>query len=92
MPEIAFNLGVALEASGRHSEAIAQYQRFLDEAAQRYPDRAEKVRESRLWSVLPFARRSFFTPFGSSRRRCTTRSHNTVRITESAVRPATAWR
>jgi len=45
MPEIVFNLGVALEAAGRQSEAIAQYQRFLDEAAQRYPDRAEKVRD-----------------------------------------------
>jgi len=44
--EIVFNLGLALEAAGRGAEALVYYQRFLDEAGQKFPDRAAKVRRN----------------------------------------------
>lgn len=44
LPEIVFNLALALEASGRTSEAIAQYQRFVDDAGTQYPSHAENAR------------------------------------------------
>jgi len=44
IPEFVFNLALALEAAGRRDEAIAHYQRFLEEAGQKYPDLAETVR------------------------------------------------
>ncbi len=44
LPEVIINLAVALEAAGRRGEALAAYQRFLKEAGDTYPDRAEMVR------------------------------------------------
>jgi tetratricopeptide (TPR) repeat protein len=44
VPEVIFNLALALEADGRKEEAIDRYVQFLDEAGRKYPDRAEKVR------------------------------------------------
>ncbi len=43
-PEVVFNLAVALESAGRRQEAIDRYNEFLDAAANKYPDRARKVR------------------------------------------------
>ncbi len=44
LPEIVLSLARSLEADGRREEAIAQYQRFLIEAGERYPDAAKMVR------------------------------------------------
>ncbi len=46
LPETVLQFAAALEAAGRRDEAIAEYQRFLDEAGQKYPDHAAIVKDS----------------------------------------------
>ncbi len=45
-PEFIFNLALALETVGLRSEAVTQYQRFLDAGSGTYPDLAEPARRS----------------------------------------------
>ena len=45
-PEFAFNLAVVLEATGHAADAIAHYEWFLAQAAERHPDFAERARTS----------------------------------------------
>src|SRR6266511_1142300 len=44
LPEIVLNYARALDAGGRRAEAIAYYQRFLEEAGRRFPEHAEIVK------------------------------------------------
>ena len=45
-PEFIFNLALALETAGLRSDAVTQYQRFLDAGSGTYPDLAEPARRS----------------------------------------------
>ncbi len=43
-PATIFNLALALEGAGAYSEAIAQYERFIDEWGETFPERLEIAR------------------------------------------------